>query len=291
MTEASLTPEKILCIACGYDLRGLAEDGACPECGTSVARSRMGDRLAGADPGWLKRIALGQTMVSVGLSACLCSIVLVLIAVVLMAILRATITPAPIVVTLALVPAAIAFYGGLLACAIGAFPVTSLDPRSTLTEATLSPRRVARWAMVALLTVVTAIYALRFLWPVAQPVGVRMLHVVVIAFTLAVLMSAGLRHLASLLIRTDREELVKQTTTLERRLRWLIPLTGVLLLPSMALGRDNGLRAPIGCASIIAILALFSSATHLAVMMGKARSEFWDCLKQARAMSTRPRRV
>lgn len=48
------------CIRCGYDLSGLPDEGACPECGLAVARSR--DRsglLRGADPRWLRLVARG----------------------------------------------------------------------------------------------------------------------------------------------------------------------------------------------------------------------------------------
>jgi hypothetical protein len=223
-----------------------------------------------------------------GLAACVWSVALAIIGVVLSLILHVTNTATPVLFTIAFVPAAIGFYGGLLACAIGAFPLTSMDPRSTLTEEILSPRRVARWGMLTLLLVVTVIYSLRFLWPVAQPVGIRMLHVAVITGILAVLMSASLRHLASLLARTGRDDLVKEARAIERRLRWLIPVTGALLLPPMALGRDNSLRGFIGCAAMIMIIGLFSSAVHLAVIMGRARQEFRECLKQSRSFGHGP---
>ena len=47
------------CAACGYDLRGLPDDGRCPECGAAVAESRQAVSLFRADPRWLRRLELG----------------------------------------------------------------------------------------------------------------------------------------------------------------------------------------------------------------------------------------
>lgn len=47
------------CTSCGYNLRGLRHDQACPECGAEVWRSCQGDLLRFADPEWLKRLRLG----------------------------------------------------------------------------------------------------------------------------------------------------------------------------------------------------------------------------------------
>jgi hypothetical protein len=47
------------CVACGYNLRGLRDDGICPECGGRVADS-LGDRGVGAANGpWRRAVRLG----------------------------------------------------------------------------------------------------------------------------------------------------------------------------------------------------------------------------------------
>jgi rRNA maturation endonuclease Nob1 len=40
---ASETENTLLCIACGYDLRELSEEGECPECGLPIERSPSSD--------------------------------------------------------------------------------------------------------------------------------------------------------------------------------------------------------------------------------------------------------
>lgn len=55
--------DKMLCVRCGYNLRGLPSDGKCPECGTPIGRSRRGNILAAADSSWLAGLCRGLTLV------------------------------------------------------------------------------------------------------------------------------------------------------------------------------------------------------------------------------------
>ncbi len=50
------------CVQCGYNLRGLTQDKACPECGTPIARSVFGDQLRYADPQWLHKLRFGTSL-------------------------------------------------------------------------------------------------------------------------------------------------------------------------------------------------------------------------------------
>ncbi len=57
------------CYRCGYDLRGIADDQACPECGLLAQRSRReSDELHLTRPGWLKRLSLGVWTILLGLA-------------------------------------------------------------------------------------------------------------------------------------------------------------------------------------------------------------------------------
>jgi hypothetical protein len=51
------------CFRCGYDLRGLAPGGNCPECGLPVDRSSVeGDELWHAPPAWLAKLSWGARL-------------------------------------------------------------------------------------------------------------------------------------------------------------------------------------------------------------------------------------
>jgi len=67
------------CINCGYNLRTLHPQHACPECGKPVIGSLTGDCLAYADPKWLKRVHWGTRLAwwsGVGILACVISMLL-----------------------------------------------------------------------------------------------------------------------------------------------------------------------------------------------------------------------
>lgn len=51
------------CKRCGYNLRGLKEDGRCPECGTPIGLSTQGDLLCFADPEWVEKVGHGMTII------------------------------------------------------------------------------------------------------------------------------------------------------------------------------------------------------------------------------------
>ncbi len=57
----------VACASCGYNLRGLAPDGRCPECGAPIANSLRGNTLSSCDPRWLGRLRLGADLIRVGM--------------------------------------------------------------------------------------------------------------------------------------------------------------------------------------------------------------------------------
>ena len=58
-----------LCRQCGYNLRGLAPNGNCPECGLGVAQSLGADLLSFADSAWLATLGRGLRRLRAG-TAC-----------------------------------------------------------------------------------------------------------------------------------------------------------------------------------------------------------------------------
>lgn len=56
----------VLCRRCSYDLRGQAAAGACPECGSAVGWSVLGDQFRFCDPNWVESLARGSTWLAFG---------------------------------------------------------------------------------------------------------------------------------------------------------------------------------------------------------------------------------
>lgn len=50
------------CIHCGYNLRGLQQDGLCPECGQTIQIVEEAELLRFADPDWLERLRFGTAI-------------------------------------------------------------------------------------------------------------------------------------------------------------------------------------------------------------------------------------
>ena len=55
--------EDAFCIQCSYNLRGLSGDGACPECGTPIARSLQGNLLRFSSPDYLSKLHRGVFLI------------------------------------------------------------------------------------------------------------------------------------------------------------------------------------------------------------------------------------
>jgi hypothetical protein len=56
------------CYRCGYDLRGIANDQPCPECGLLAERSRrVTDELHNTRPRWLRKLSIGTCVMLAGI--------------------------------------------------------------------------------------------------------------------------------------------------------------------------------------------------------------------------------
>jgi hypothetical protein len=64
-----LSREDVPCLNCGYNLRGLTRDGACPECGTPVQRSLQGNLFIFSAPEYLRALVMGLVCILVAVLA------------------------------------------------------------------------------------------------------------------------------------------------------------------------------------------------------------------------------
>jgi hypothetical protein len=136
------------CVGCGYNLRGLAADGRCPECALPVERSRLGDRLDVSNVRWLRTTHRGLSLVQWGGAAMLASVAAVWVwsAGGLLLSLRGS---ARVTLPMMILRAS-AILGALLLVA-GVICLTRPEPRTSATEPSLSRRRTlcgGLWAWV-----------------------------------------------------------------------------------------------------------------------------------------------
>ncbi len=135
MDQPQTITRDVLCVRCGYNLRGLDLAGRCPECNNPIAQSVEGDLLPRADPVWLERLQLGMTVKLWNL------VVGFLVGVVAGILVGAAGLPGVFVTLVALAGAALGLWA--------AFLITSQEPRVSMTEDPVSLRRVVRGCAVA----------------------------------------------------------------------------------------------------------------------------------------------
>lgn len=66
-TPAEQLAGDVVCRRCSYNLRGLAPQGTCPECGNPIAPSMDGELLRNADPRWVGTLSRGAALIMWGL--------------------------------------------------------------------------------------------------------------------------------------------------------------------------------------------------------------------------------
>jgi predicted RNA-binding Zn-ribbon protein involved in translation (DUF1610 family) len=194
----------VVCVTCGYALRGLDAASKCPECGTEIARSLQTDSLSDADPGWVANMNGGIGLVALGTQLCVWSTVIF------------------ILLPLALYPWSSfelllsgccgigAFgnaFGGLMLLPIGLFMATAVEPKMKRVDVGLDARRTARWSypVCVLAIIVLWMIAPYLRWPERAFLTVfATVHVLGIG----VVIWALLRWLAELVFRTPCRDLV-----------------------------------------------------------------------------------
>lgn len=140
--EQSRVTTAVACLECGYNLYGLAQRGACPECGAAVADSLSSDRLMFAPRWWLRRLRLGSVLLSVGVASH------ILLATLNFATDAWFSLPLRTWIAFDTLTAVVAL--------VGVWCLTARDPQRPPEQRWLSARRVGRWGEVIAATGFTA---------------------------------------------------------------------------------------------------------------------------------------
>src|SRR5262245_18227226 len=64
---AGIIDADVRCLRCGYNLRGLGPGMRCPESGAPAAKSLLGNLLRHSDPGHVRGLARGATLIQVSI--------------------------------------------------------------------------------------------------------------------------------------------------------------------------------------------------------------------------------
>ncbi len=282
--------ENLPCVACGYTLRGLPVNGACPECGTEISRSLQGDRLAAADPQWLRTIVRGQRLLTAGMIAATSGLFLLIFGGVTFLILTDVRPGLPRNVEhgfflgfgLAFVSVLVGVYIGL----VGIYFLTVPEGREIGREPVWSTRQMARWSMLGVIVAGILMYSSQFLsGPGARWAAVEILSRGLFLLMLTVAGVSLLKRLEALARRVPEEPLARRIRGHWKLVRWAVPAAGifVLILPRMGFGggRMGGtpmLIAPFSCAGFIAVIALLLESTRVVLTMRRCTATFQGCL-------------
>ena len=290
-----------VCIRCGYDLRELPIGGPCPECGTPIEHSLGGDRLSRADPRWLARIALGQSLLAWGLLlAALGALSLMFVPIAFIAISMSGIGGGTVeaLAEVAMLAMAGCVVIGLMICWMGAVLLTVQEPRQYERETRLSSRYLARWGMCGGIGALSLGLSVDFvpLTPLALT-SIKIVLYLLATAAVTVAIVPTLNVLTGLAMRIPDEKLARRTRDSARTLRWAIPVFAVsqILTGLPAWSAPGGgpsallvLRTGLGCAVLVIGIALIVQVVRLSGAMLAYRRAFRRCRDEAAAQAHEP---
>lgn len=169
--QPSPVGDDVLCLGCGYLLRGLSTNGACPECGLPVARSLSPDRLSDLDDDWLVRVRRGFMLVFTGM----CMLVVLPITAALIQDIAAAARRS--LITLAIAVAASVMFVGVF---VAASPHARLDEYERIRRMRSRLRLLVCLVPVPFFGLITLIVGLG--WPVSREIWVLAAAVILLLF-------------------------------------------------------------------------------------------------------------
>jgi hypothetical protein len=231
------------CVSCGYNLRGLAAEGRCPECNTPLEWSLGRYRLCFAESGWVESLARGTGLIVGGVIAAI---------LVLPAVTFSLIIPGWIA-WIAPVLCGIAWIGATTG---GAYLLTTREPHRRIPDEPQFLRRAIRVCMVLSLVGIVMGLAFEHLGGIAGEVIALLAGLLIL--TRAIQNFGELVYLRRLARRVPDADLVRATS----RVLWAVIGTfGVLLLSDACIQGANAL----GVAALIRIANILKDLANLAV--------------------------
>ena len=271
----SLSSQPIFCVGCGYDVRTLPVDGPCPECGTPIEQSLGGPRLAAADPRWLARLTLGQSLVAWGLYAALLAFCFLPLTAALFDLLAPpdSLVFDKVLPRITFVGLAVLFVVGAALCWVGALLVTAPDPGESGTEPAHSARNLARWGLPAPIGFICLANGVGLL-PLSYTVHVtaRAALLTLAAISVTVWITALLRCLASLAKRIPDQQLAGRTERLRCVLRWWLSIfLGIMILASTPLPMAVAARSTVTAGIVRSVFGTTGLVSGCVVLLLLAR--------------------
>ena len=263
----------VQCKNCAYNLRGLREDGRCPECGTPIGLSTRGDLLCYASPDWLDKVALGLKVI-------LYMVVVGIIVGGLAAVLSKLLSPM-LARSLSFLASLVSFYGVWL--------MTEPDPSGIGEDPNITARKVVRVALVVGL-LSEPVQALLETGVTQRTVAI-VLGALMIAATLVGLVGefAKFIYYERLARRIPDDMLAKRT----RFLKWALTITlgvlgiiGGIVALATALGLGSAALPAVGalgCLLIPALIALIVFGIMTLVLLVRLRRAIVEQARVARS--------
>ncbi len=189
------------CIKCDYNLRSVATDGRCPECGLAVGRSAVGNWLQYCEPDWLQQVWRGLNRLGVALGAAGFLVALEVVGV------YSELDTVPYWLLIV----ATAFLATLAVFAVIGFAIATTPDPAGLHESSLSARRVARYSLIGAIGLgMFGLTVVPWLWRViAEAIAIMIAFLVVCGLTVGV--TALLVHARSLAKRVPSMTLANCT--------------------------------------------------------------------------------
>lgn len=247
------------CIPCGYNLRGLALDGVCPECGTPVRQSLLRDDLRLADPVWLRKIQRGLLLLMLAIGA----VVGTVLAFMLVARLLITVTADVIGDALVLMMMVLIYLAAPVIGVCGLILSTTPEPPGAVQAEDVPGRRFTRWATLGVVVAAGLVFGLSRSESV-PPLVVE--HAGPVAMFLPLVPLSGLlRVLGGLLGRTKESKLAqkaKQSSSGMLGFVVLLVAASVVCVAVPRIGKDaHGIVLGLGV--LIGLVCLASALTQL----------------------------